>query len=285
MEPDEETFLRSVIFQPTGFREGNIGPHESPSLSHDTRSVPVGLPKVGFGCGPIMTCILHDLAPEMRSLAGDHGTIADTTSTAADLARTLIAMLAHDEECLLEISRNTVMMTLELLRLNEPSIIGAWGGTVILDAGMADLLGMACGLEFAFNTKGVNSPQSVGLLAACAAAKVKEVQILTDVQHPAIFEAASILGLGRASVVYIGDFREPWKIDFDKMEKALKISSKVSIVSISSGKVTTGYPTMGAMGLHKIRTLCDQYGVWLHLNAGMLSLYNSSSQAHIQDIT
>jgi glutamate/tyrosine decarboxylase-like PLP-dependent enzyme len=103
-------------------------------------------------------------------------------------------------------------------------------------------------------------------------AGVKEIQVLTTMGHSSLYKAASIVGLGRASVKDIPVSEgQPWRLNIDLLERELQREKDgvVSIVAISAGEVNAGrFATNGLHGMQKIRDLCDKYGAWLHVDGG-----------------
>lgn len=144
---------------------------------------------------------------------------------------------------------------------------------------------MACGRE-AVVTARLNAAEStagvgeLGLLAACVKSGIKEIQILTTMGHSSLYKAASVVGIGRASVKDIPvSADEPWRIDLGVLKAELHRSCEgvVSIVAISAGEVNTGmFASNGIDDMKRIRELCDEYGAWLHIDGGIFSLKTAS---------
>jgi glutamate/tyrosine decarboxylase-like PLP-dependent enzyme len=111
-----------------------------------------------------------------------------------------------------------------------------------------------------------------GLLAACLAGGVREVQVLTSMGHSSLAKAASVVGLGHASVKELGvSEAEPWRLDLDAVERELKRAEEgvVSIVVVSAGEVNTGRFATNVLDMPKLRSLADRYGAWIHVDGGM----------------
>ena len=151
------------------------------------------------------------------------------------------------------------------------------GRTFTTGATAANILGLACGREVVIGhrlqakgeKRGVGE---LGLLRACIDAGVKEVQVLTSMGHSSLYKAASVVGIGRASVKDIGrkDGR-PWMVDLNVLKTELERAKDgvVSIVALSAGEVNTGrFATGGLEEMKSIRALCDEYGAWLHVDGG-----------------
>jgi glutamate/tyrosine decarboxylase-like PLP-dependent enzyme len=149
------------------------------------------------------------------------------------------------------------------------------GRTFTTGATASNMLGLACGREAVINSRRIAAGKAetvaeVGLLAACHAAGVKEIQVLTSMGHSSLFKAASVVGLGRASVKDVGVAGEPWKLDLDRVETELRRAEEgvVSIVVVSAGEVNTGRFATNVLDMPKLRSLADRYGAWVHVDGG-----------------
>lgn len=190
---------------------------------------------------------------------------------------------AFDQNCAVHLpdqSISTVVedkassMLVELLNLGP-----GWNGRVFTTGATgSNILGMACGREAVISSrlKAARINEGVGelgILTACLKAGVKEVQVLTTMGHSSLYKAASVVGLGRASVKDIPfSSDEPWRMDINILESQLQRSKDgvASIISISAGEVNTGmFAADGLEFMQRIRTLADKYGAWLHVDAGM----------------
>lgn len=169
-------------------------------------------------------------------------------------------------------------MLVELLDLGS-----GWNGrTFTTGATGANILGLACGREAVITSrlKAAGIAEGVGelgLLAACLKAGIKEVQVLTTMGHSSLYKAASVVGLGRASVKNIPiNKQEPWRLSLETLERELKRSEDgvLSIVAISAGEVNTGmFAANGLDEMKTIRSLCDKYGSWIHIDAGISNFH------------
>ncbi|GAB7332853.1 hypothetical protein MBLNU13_g04572t1 [Cladosporium sp. NU13] len=145
--------------------------------------------------------------------------------------------------------------------------------TFTTGATASNVVGLACGREHvvaeAARRKGNEaSIARDGLLAAAQRAQVYQIQILTTVPHSSIRKAASILGLGHAAVVDVSDPSMPHRFSHEALEKALALPNTASIISISAAEVNTGFfATTGLAELTAIRSLADEYGAWIHVDA------------------
>ena len=90
--------------------------------------------------------------------------------------------------------------------------------------------------------------------------------------HSSLYKASSILGLGRSCIQNIGTSENDITIDMQKLEEHLEAGhqNSVSIIAISCGEVNTGmFATHSHRELQELRSLCDKYGAWLHVDGGM----------------
>lgn len=161
-------------------------------------------------------------------------------------------------------------MLATLLRLDAAQ----WEGrTMTTGATGSNILGLACGREAVLAHRLRGSPSSVGelgLLGACAKAGVTEMQVLTSAGHSSLSKAASVVGLGRASVrdVSVGG-EEPWRMDLDAVEGCLREPGVASIIAVSCGEVNTGrYGVRGLEDMKRLRALADEHGAWIHVDGG-----------------
>jgi glutamate/tyrosine decarboxylase-like PLP-dependent enzyme len=173
---------------------------------------------------------------------------------------------------------------------------GWLGRTFTTGATASNVLGLACGREAALGRKigmrmaergdakdveddvnvGVDSDSvgELGLLKACLLAGVSGFQVLTTMGHSSLSKAASIVGLGRKSVIDVGLESVPWMFDMEKLERMLARPETASIVVVSCGEVNTGrYATSGVEEMRKLRGLCDRFGAWLHVDGGSDALF------------
>ncbi|KAK0728623.1 pyridoxal phosphate-dependent transferase [Lasiosphaeria miniovina] len=172
-------------------------------------------------------------------------------------------------------------MLVALLGLGDDA---AWPGrTFTTGATASNILGLACGREAviaarfhsaavtASSTSPAPAPVTVaeaGLLAACQAAGVREIQVLTSMAHSSLVKAASVLGLGHTAVKELSaSADEPWRLDLDAVERELARDPAVaSIIAVSAGEVNTGRFATNALDMPKLRSLANRYGAWLHVD-------------------
>lgn len=96
------------------------------------------------------------------------------------------------------------------------------------------------------------------------------ISIFTAGAHSSIAKSASILGIGKNNVEEITTQSEDEMCEFDLVELERRMKSNWengvgSIVVSSFGEVNTGGFTSNTK---KLRDLCDEFGGWLHIDAG-----------------
>lgn len=245
------------------------------------------LPSNGLGEAATEAHLLSDIVPGFngpKTSSNYYGFVTGGVFPIAEVADNIVT--AFDQNCAVHLpdqSISTVVedksssMLVELLDLGS-----GWNGRVFTTGATAsNILGMACGREAIISARlkaaGIaDGVGELGLLTACSKAGVKEVQVLTTMGHSSLYKAASVVGLGRASVKDIPfSSDEPWRMDIDILDRHLQRSKDgvVSIIAISAGEVNTGrFAVNGLDFMKRIRTLADKYGAWLHVDAGMVNL-------------
>lgn len=163
-----------------------------------------------------------------------------------------------------------------------------WRGRAFTTGATAsNVLGLGCGREGVLRGKawggsgegvlggredgeaGSGGVGELGLLEACRVAGVEEFQVLTTMGHSSLSKAASIVGLGRKSVVDVGLASTPWRFDMEKLERMLARPRTASIVVVSCGEVNTGrYAMSGYAEMERLRQVCDRFEAWLHVDGG-----------------
>jgi glutamate/tyrosine decarboxylase-like PLP-dependent enzyme len=250
------------------------------SLQKATASIPTSLPATGLGEEAIETHLLSDLTLGFngpKTSSNYYGFVTGGVFPIAEVADNIVTAFDQnvqvhlpDQSVSTVVEDRALSMLVELLELGE----GWKGRTFTTGATGANILGLACGREAVINKRLKERPGvgEVGLLAACLDAGVKRIQVLTTMGHSSLYKAASVVGLGRASVKDIPFSKdEPWRMDVELLEQELKAADEgiMSIVALSAGEVNTGrFATSGLEVIRKIRELCDSYGAWLHVDGG-----------------
>ncbi|KAK5629138.1 hypothetical protein RRF57_004853 [Xylaria bambusicola] len=233
------------------------------------------------GRGPEATLdhLLDDIVPGLngQNRSGRYwGFVTGSTLPIAEAADNIVS--AYDQNVQVHLPSQTIAtevedaaltMLLRLLRLGEPE---QWEGrTFTTGATGSNILGLACGREAVITARVTNGSESVGelgLLRACVKAGIEEIQVLTSMGHSSLSKAASVVGLGRASVKLLPfSDAEPWCLDIDAVERELQRENVASIIAISAGEVNTGrFATAGLEDMKRLRRLADQYRAWIHVD-------------------
>ncbi|KAI3342459.1 pyridoxal phosphate-dependent transferase [Ustulina deusta] len=233
------------------------------------------------GLGPEATFshLVEDIVPGLngQNRSGRYwGFVTGSILPIAEVADNIVS--AYDQNVQVHLPNQTIAtevedaalkMLLHMLRLGEPD---QWEGrTFTTGATGSNILGLACGREAVIASRLAEGSESVGelgLLRACMKAGIAEIQVLTSMGHSSLSKAASVVGLGRASVKVLPfSDAEPWRLDIDAVERELQRESVASIISISAGEVNTGrFATTGMDDMKRLRRLADQYRAWIHVD-------------------
>ncbi|KAF3058003.1 L-2,4-diaminobutyrate decarboxylase [Daldinia childiae] len=278
------TLIRSVAAVPPGTSAPTL-PSTS-ALSTARSSIPSpSTPNALTGRGPAATLahLTADIAP---ALAGHnrsgryYGFVTGSTLPVAEAADNLVSALDNSLQVHLpgqsvatEVEDVALRLLLRLLGLDDGDGESWAGRTFTTGATASNVLGLACGREAVISARlpGGGADGSVGelgLLGACAAAGVKEIQVLTSMGHSSLSKAASIVGLGRHAVKELRySEAEPWRLDLDAVEKELQREGVASIIAVSAGEVNTGrFATTGFEEMRRLRDLADKYKAWIHVD-------------------
>lgn len=142
-------------------------------------------------------------------------------------------------------------------------------GTFTTGATASNVMGLALGREWVLNRGNEMSVGEHGLVECMRAADVPFVKILSTMPHSSIAKAASIVGLGRASVISIASEDDPLKIDMAKLEAEVGEQEGQGryILTISAGEVNTGrFATESFKQMRVLRRICDKFGIWMHVD-------------------
>lgn len=248
------------------------------------------LPQPALGIKKTTNHLLENIAPALNraSLSANYyGFVTGGVSPAARVADSVVSF--YDQNVQVHLPDQTVATTaedtalvllLDLLNLEKDNWLGR---SFTTGATSGNILGLACGREYIINQairqRKKNSikprdenPETVGdqgLLAACRAADIDDVQILTTLPHSSLKKASSIIGFGRSSVHDVGKANEFLAFDLEQTETMLKRAKTASIIVISCGEVNTGFfATHSFEDVQILRSLCDKYNAWIHVDAG-----------------
>ncbi|BGO96281.1 hypothetical protein NBRC10512_000385 [Rhodotorula toruloides] len=227
------------------------------------------LPTQGRGLEATTTHLLEDIVPGlMPGQAGPRcfGLVIGGVTPAAQIADQLVG--AYDP-CVQEstlsvaIEARTISYLLQLLSLPSSHFTQ---NTLTTGATASNVLGLALGRDFSIASIKAAQGHSGWSVSEDGMGGV-EVDVFVVDAHASVRKAAALVGLGRKSVVECGREGELGLFDSEMLEERLRRNweeGRGSIVSVSFGEVNTGYISPQTP---QLRTLCDMYHSWLHLDA------------------
>lgn len=251
----------------------------SAQLSHALDSLHHRLPTTGLGLDSAQQHLTEDVAPGLNACSQSsryYGFVTGGATPAAKFADNMVT--EYDQSVQVHLPNETVATDVEAAALDlvcdllclDPK---DWTHrTFSTGATSSNINGLACGREHvisaaaAKNGKTVNV-SSLGLVAAMRIAGIDEIQILTSAPHSSLRKAASVLGLGHASVKDVGSPSQPHRIDMAALEKALQAPRTASIIAISCAEVNSGLFATSGQEMAQLRNLADEYGAWVHVDA------------------
>ncbi|WYZ41499.1 hypothetical protein EsH8_V_000394 [Colletotrichum jinshuiense] len=233
-----------------------------------------------LGTEATLSHILDDVVPGLNGQARSgryYGFVTGGSLPVAEAADNIVSAL--DQNVQVHLPSQTVATELESVALRMlADLLGlepgegeqerVWpGATFTTGATASNILGLACGREAVVEKRGGRVGET-GLLGACLAAGVKEIQVLTSMGHSSLSKAASVVGLGRAGVKELPLSRdEPWRLDLAAVERELAREGVASIIAVSAGEVNTGrFATGGLEEMRRLRELADRFGAWIHVD-------------------
>ena len=255
-------------------------------LQKANKSLSSHLPDEGLELENTTKHLLDDVAPGLNASslsANYYGFVTGGVTPAARIADKIVSV--YDQNVSVHLPDQTVatvvedralQMLQELLDL-DPSV---WTGrTFTTGATASNVLGLACGRDAALQLPRVtttagqkaqlhNDISEVGILEACiGTAGINRFQVLTTMAHSSLFKAASIVGLGRANVIDIGQALDPLKFDFEKLVEKVQAPQTATILVVSCGEVNTGrFATDGGDEMQQLRHICDRNNIWMHVD-------------------
>jgi glutamate/tyrosine decarboxylase-like PLP-dependent enzyme len=250
-------------------------------IQHARNQLATKLPADGVGLSETVRHLQEDLAPAFNASSRSpnyYGFVMGGITPAASIADNFVT--AYDQNVMVHLPNDTIAtdvedralsLLCELLSFQPES----WPHRIFTTGATAsNVVGLACGREYviaeasAHRTDTENSVGEHGILEAMHRAGLDKIQILTTVPHSSLSKAASILGLGRASVKLVGREDAPHKFDMKLLRSLLEEPSSGSIIAVSASEVNTGlFATSGFEEMQELRTLCDMYGAWIHVDA------------------
>ncbi|KAF2827624.1 PLP-dependent transferase [Ophiobolus disseminans] len=250
------------------------------AIVHARKALAPRLPSAGLGLQGTIRHLQEDLTPafnESSRSSNYYGFVTGGVTPAASVADNFVT--AYDQNVQVHLPNESIATDIEDRALSllcelldfQPEV---WPHRVFTTGATAsNILGLACGREYviaeasAHRTDAENSVGEYGIVDAMHRAGIDKIQILTTVPHSSLSKAASILGLGRASVKDIGQQDAPHKFDTRMLKNLLEQSSSASIVAVSASEVNTGlFATSCLEEMQELRKLCDMYGAWIHID-------------------
>ncbi|KAF9517184.1 hypothetical protein BS47DRAFT_1389988 [Hydnum rufescens UP504] len=248
---DRETNIRNV---PT-----IAAPH---NIQNALESLPKALPEKGLGTeGPLLLFNMPYSPGSLRAMlvlgaipAALHGDIL------ASVYDQNVQVNLPAETISTTVEHRTLELLLDLLKLPRESFPGR---TITTGATASNVLGLACGRDFAIR----HAIQDPEYSAAEHGLSRADVKVLADRPHASLLKAASLVGIGRSNVIDMFDAKAQ-QIDLTLLEGRLAACPPGGlqgiIVALSFGEVNTGE---SSPNVKKIRELCDRYHAWLHIDA------------------
>jgi glutamate/tyrosine decarboxylase-like PLP-dependent enzyme len=250
------------------------------ALQNARSTLLTSLPSQGIGFGQAQQHLQQDIVPALNGNSKSPRYYGFVTGGATPIA-TFADKLAveEDQNVQVHLPNETVATNVEDAALKmlcellgfDPS---DWPHrTFTTGATASNVVGLACGREYvvAEAAKRAGTSASIardGLLEATRAANIHKIQILTTVPHSSLRKAASILGLGHASVIDVSSPTSPHHFSHPALKTALATPNTASIIAISAAEVNTGlFATTGLAELKAIRSLADEHGAWIHVDA------------------
>ncbi len=244
------------------------------------------LPAEGYGIKKTTEHLLKDIVPGLNGNSlqyNYYGFVTGGVTPAARLGESIVSLYDQnvavhlpDQSLATTLEDRALKMLLDLFRLDQSQ----WSGQFTTGATASNIVGLALGREHVINqaikkvTGDQNDKNTVGasgLLRACRLAGIEDILVVTTRPHSSLGKAASVIGLGRDSVIDVGDANNGLSFDFQQLELLMleKCSNNAFIVAVSCSEVNTGlFATDGLENMQDLRTLCDRYGAWLHVDGG-----------------
>lgn len=258
------------------------------SLIHARTRLITSLPDKGHGSANIAKHIETDIVPAFENhnrSPNYYGFVTGGTTPAAlhadhiavDTDQTAQVYLPK-ETIAVELEDGAMRMLCDLFDLDQRQ----WSHrTLTTGATASNVLGLAMGRDAVIQTAAARTPgykhdkfsvADRGIRDCMHDAGLEDLQVVTTVPHSSLRKAASVVGIGRSHVRDVGRKDAPHRFDMDALEQRLKCISQedckiASIVVVSCAEVNTGFFATNGEAMQQIRTLCDKYGAWLHVDA------------------
>ena len=211
------------------------------------------------------------------------GGVTPAAQRADELVSRLDANLAvhlPDVSIATTVEDTALRWVLQMLRLDDWQL-----RTCTTGATASNVLGLACGRDWVVReacrrgrlgpgvyedeAKQEVSVAQLGLVEALRRVGVRGIGVLSAAPHSSLSKAASLVGLGHAAVVDVGASGiRPALVNCNLLRELLADQNYLSIVVLSAGEVNTGFFGTNGQSFRNIRQMCDEYGAWLHVDAG-----------------
>ncbi len=249
------------------------------ALDQAKASLSTHLPSQGIGLAETISHLLNEVLPGFNASSASpsyYGFVTGGATPAAIFADNVVT--ACDQNVAVHLPNESVstivedraaILLLQLLHLAPET----WAGrTFTTGATASNLLGLACGRDSTIKKacrrqQATSDVSEAGIFSAMLASGLSNIQILTTMPHSSLLKAASLVGLGHASVKAIGQQHDQLRFDMEKLIDGLKTPNTATIVVVSCGEVNTGrFATGSYEELRNIRSLCDEHDAWLHVD-------------------
>ncbi|GAB7352205.1 hypothetical protein MBLNU459_g2680t1 [Dothideomycetes sp. NU459] len=271
----------------------------SEKLEHARSALCKTLPTEGLGTEQLKQHLTKDICPGLNQASQSsryYGFVIGGATPAAKYADNLVT--EYDQNVQVHVPKETICTEVEFSALNMLCELldlcpADWAHkTFPTGATAANIIGLACGREHIIAQAGAKrgvdaSVAELGLIKAMRVAEIDDVQILTTVPHSSIRKAASVIGLGHASIKEVAQKDVHHRFDRASLEKALQAPRTASIIMVSASEVNTGlFATNGLEEFQWLRQLADKHGAWIHVDAafGLLcrALPDTQEFAHLR---
>ena len=259
-------------------------------LNRSHLSLLTDLPETGLEIEKTLDHLLQDIAPGLNasSLSPNYyGFVTGGVTPAARIGEAIVSL--HDQNVAVHLPDETIATAVEdkALKLLKDLVYlkhDQWHGLFTTGATASNIVGLTLAREYVINnaiekvtgdTEGSNTVRNLGIPRACRLAGLEDIDIFTTRPHSSLVKAASIVGLGRDSVVDVGSENYGLAFDLDLLEKLMmeRCNKHAFIVVVSCGEVNTGlYATNCWEDMSTLRTICDRYGAWIHVDAGEITV-------------
>lgn len=189
--------------------------------------------------------------------------VAAAAETLVSVSDQNLSVALPQESIATRVESSTLKMLCELFDLDHNTFKHR---TFTTGATASNVLGLACGREYAISSRCEHaSVGQDGIVEAMRKADLDGIQVLAAMPHSSVGKAASIVGLGRASVLSVGKEPSSPEFDFERLSEMLQRPRTASIVIVSCAEINTGF---FATGMKKLRALCDQWKAHIHVDGG-----------------